>query len=177
MKYNINKSALIEEAVNGAWDRSMHAKQQHLLNMDKHMSQNYDQNAGHYFLNPFVSGPLSHGMVKFRRASNGVEYEILKNSQSDNLSNKPTVVADVSKGPVNADMDLMSASLTEYQNALSNVRERNPVQYMYNPFVPGPLNNAVLDAANTANGATRVIISPTTKKGDTLVKAPSGYMK
>lgn len=177
MKYNINKSALIEEAVNGAWDRSMHARHQLGVNMNAHMKDAWKNNPGNYLLNPFVPGPVTHLTTVVGNAVNGAVYNALKNKDSSKLSNTPTVVADTTKGAFNSYADTVGAAANEYQNKLNNLSERNPIQYAINPFVAGPVINSAMGGISLGTGIGRVLSSPFSKKGDTLVKAPSGYMK
>ena len=176
MVYLIDKSTLIEEAVNGAWDTGKRAKLQYYTNMDNALGQNFRNNTTSYFLNPFVSGPITHLGTKLSKIWHGLGYNILKHRDSDKVTG-PTVTADAKKGSFNSEIDVQNASNSEYGDALARIRTNNPIQYAFNPLVPGNAQETLNNANIAKGGLTRSILSPTTKAGDTLIKKPQTYLR
>jgi len=153
----------------GAWDKSMRARGQIYNNMDNVMSQNFDKNTGHYLLNPFVGGPLSHGIIKGMGSIEKGAYKILKDTDSPDISNKVTVAADVTNNPWNAEKDVVRASYNNYTDDLAQIRADHPVQSYLNPLTSGPMGTLVGHVSGGIENIKRTVASPTTTSGDTLV--------
>jgi len=160
-------SNVIEE--DGAWDKSMRARGQVYNNLDNQMGQNYDKNKVQYFLNPLVAGPIRHGIVKSAKATENGVYKLLKDNDSPDIGNQVTVAADAANGPLNSQLDVDRATSNNYTDDVRQIRKSNPAQYYLNPFVAGPLNSGMGHIAGAVSKGARVITSPTTKAGDTLV--------
>jgi len=157
----------IEE--DGAWDKSMRARGQIYNNLDNVMSQNFDKNLGHYLLNPFVSGPLTHGIIKGLGSVEKGVYKILKDNDSPDISNKVTVAADVTNNPWNAEKDVARSSYNNYTDDLAQIRADHPVQSYLNPLTSGPLGTLIGHVSGGIENIKRTVASPTTASGDTLV--------
>ena len=167
-QYNALQQSLVNGDI-GPWDKSMLARIQYLNNLDNRASNLYTNNKGHYFLNPFVVGPISHSIIKSSRDINNGVYKVFKNNKSPDAVNKVTVVADPNN-PLNSGLDTIRNSSNNYADDIADIRRTNPGHYYLNPFVAGPLNEFV---AGHLGGALaqgiRVATSHTSKSGDTLV--------
>ena len=153
----------------GPWDKSMLARGQYFNNFDNVASNIYTNNKAQYFLNPLAIGPIGHAMIKGSRDINNGVYKLLKNQKSPDIQNKVTVVSDTN-APFNAEIDVMRNASNNYADDIANIRRSNPGHYYLNPFVAGPLNEFI--AGHLAGGISqgiRVVTSPTSKSGDTLV--------
>ena len=168
MVYTIDKSAIIEEAVNGAWDTSMQNRQQALLNKDQALNATLDSNPGQYIFNPMVGGPITHIGNKIGQVVNQVPYELLKHKDSRELPTEATVQVDPNGQPWNAQMDSSAASAKEYAQNTEDVKMNNPGQYYLNPMVAGPTNTVIANAQSGVMDSTRSVLSPTTRVGSTI---------
>ena len=160
-------AALFENGYVGPWDQHNAAKIQYLTDRDAAMSQIYQNNKGHYFVNPLVSGPINHLGTKFSKAYNGVIYDTLKGKNAPTI-NGPVVNVDTSGGAWNADMDSAYVSGLNYEKAIGDIRQQNPYQYTLNPFVPGNIRETLTNVSNRTNGLTRGLLSPFGKAGSTI---------
>ncbi len=165
---------MVEEALNiqeaGVWDKQAVADIQNNVNVDQAFSNTYDNNKLHYFGNPFVAGPVSHGITKVTKGINTGVYNTLKDNDSPEAPTKADVVTDSNQGAWNAQMDAVQASMQNRANDYDKAKSEDPVQAVLNPFVGGGISTAIdnQQAAAFKNG--RIIASPGTAAGSTIIK-------
>lgn len=169
-QYKIQKQSLIDtKQPIGAWDKAMLAKGQYLNNYDNQLSNTADLRPGHYFLNPFVGGPITHTWVKGSRGVVNGAYKLLKNKNSPDMSTSVSVAANPNAGAFNSGLDVGRNSSNNYADDVAQIRRENLGQYLLNPFVAGPVNELAAHVGGAVNQGVRLITSPTTKSGSTLV--------
>ncbi len=161
----INKKLLLED---GPWDAQKRADIQHGVNMDTAMSNTYDNHKLHYGLNPFVAGPISHGIQKITNGVNNLGYSVIKDTDSAAAPSKANVTADSNQGVWNAQMDVAGASQQGKADAYDAAKASDPVQAMLNPFVGGGISTAIENQRAAAFKNGRIIGSPSTQAGSTL---------
>lgn len=154
----------------GPWDKSMIARGQYFNNIDNNLSNTYDNNKLQYFLNPLVGGPIKHALTKGARSTNNGLYKLLKNKNSPDINNGVTVASNVNNGAFNADYDVGRNSANNYADDVADIRRNHTGHYLLNPFVAGPVNELIGHVGGAVNQGVRVVTSPTSKSGDTLVQ-------
>lgn len=169
MILEINKKVLLQE--DGIWDAQKRADIQKDINVNKVLSDTYDNNRGQYFLNPFIGGPISHGLNKANMAFDNGMYKALKDDDSAPAPTTADVVADTTKGPWNAQMDVGQKSMENLANTYDKEKAKDPLQAVVNPFVGGGMSSVFknMQAAQMKNG--RMLYSPASTPGDTLIKS------
>ena len=153
----------------GPWDRTMIARVQTLNNLDNNMSKTYENNRAQYFLNPFVGGPITHGAVKSVRSSTNGLYKMLKNKNAPDVSRDVTVASDTNKGAFNSGLDVRRNTFNNHADDVANIRRNTLGHYVLNPFVSGPTTELMSHVGGAISQGERIITSPNSKSGDTLV--------
>jgi hypothetical protein len=175
MILDVNKKVLLESIdfleETGPWDMQRRAVIQHNVNIDQGLSDQYDTNKGHYFLNPLVGGPLTHGAVKIGNVINKGVYNVIKDSDSPEAPTKANVRANFQDNPWNAVHDVAGASLNNFKEDIQKSRELHPIQTLVNPLVGGPITQAVVQMAGANTENARIAFSgPKNTYGSTLIK-------
>ena len=167
MTYSIDKTLLLESA----WDRSMQARQQMLVNNDNAMNQTARENVGQYIANPFIGGPVNHIATKVAKGINGGVYNVLKNKESDALINTANVTAQANTNqPWNVQQDVAIKSAENYGKTVDGIKKDHAAQYYLNPMTVGPMGHSVANSVANSMRNFRSIASPTTTVGSTIQK-------
>jgi len=168
MILEINKQVLLQE--DGIWDAQKRADIQRNVNIDKVIGDTYDTNKGQYFLNPFVAGPVRHGLVKANAALDKGLYSAIKDKDSPAAPTEANVVADTTKGPWNAQMDVAAKSTQNLADTYDKEKAKDPLHAFVNPFVGGGLSSMLLNRQAEQIKGGRMLFSPSSTPGDTLIK-------
>ena len=130
----------------------------------------YDTYKGQYFLNPFIAGPINHGIVKLDKGIDNIMYRAIKDGDSPAAPTQANVIADTTKNPWNAQMDVAATSMKNLANTYDAEKAKDPLHAIVNPFVGGGMSSVFKNMRATQLQNGRMLYSPASTTGDTLIK-------
>ena len=158
----INKQVVLEESMDtlknqirnnnlGAFDRDSLAIANGYNIKNAAARQNFNDHPGQYFTNPYIKGPLRHGVSELAGATTNGIYGLVKNSDAPDTQNINNFQKGFSriKGPLNREVIANERDNALAGEAIGKNQQNNYLSYVANPFVRGPMTAGYLkDAAD-----------------------------
>jgi len=157
-KYKLDNTSL--DIKDHPFDSNMVKQQTILNNADQRLAQSYDTNTKQYFLNPFVSGPLTHFIIKSRKLANRGATQLFGSDEAKEKLDNVNRVYKTSGAPFDSGIQGSADAFKDYAASASKTASTNPGQYLLNPFVPGPVTHLGATIGSAVTGTIAGVLSP-----------------